>query len=90
MVRKVEERRAELAADFLRRFESTTEKDATVYFNDTNSKDAVVPARAGYQLGVIVIRDLAKEYSLQTMAHWSQAEAKPKIRAALERLSAGR
>ena len=51
MVQQVDDRRAELAADFLRRFESTAEKDATVYFNDINSKDAVVPARAGYRIG---------------------------------------
>jgi hypothetical protein len=87
MARKVDNRRAELAADFLRRFESTAEKDATVYFNDTNSQDAFVPARAGYQLGVLVVRELSKRESLQTMAHWSQAEAKPKIRAALDRIS---
>jgi hypothetical protein len=87
MARRVDDRRAELAADFLRRFESTAEKDATVYFNDTNSKDAFVPARAGYQLGVLVSRDLSKQHSLQTMAHWSQAEAKPRIRASLERIS---
>ena len=88
MVRQVDDRRAELAADFLRRFESTAEKDATLYFNDANSKDAVVPARAGYQLGVLVLRDLSKQHSMQTMAHWPQAEAKPKVRAALERISA--
>lgn len=28
--------------------------------------------------------------SIETMAHWSQAEAKPKVRAALEEMSAGR
>jgi hypothetical protein len=90
MVRQVDERRAELAADFLRRFESTAEKDATLYFNDANSKDAVIPARAGYRLGVVVARELSKQHSMQTMAHWSQAEAKPKVRAALERISATR
>jgi hypothetical protein len=88
MVREVDDRRGELAVDFLRRFESTAEKDATLYFNDANSKDAVVPARAGYQLGVLVVRDLSKQHSIQTMAHWSQAEAKPKVRAALERIVA--
>jgi hypothetical protein len=87
MARKVDDRRAELAADFLRRFESTAEKDATVYFNDTNSQDAFVPARAGYQLGVLVVRDLLKRESLQTLAHWSRVEARPRIRAALERIS---
>jgi hypothetical protein len=88
MVRKTDERRAELAGDFLRRFDSKAERDAAVYFNDSNSKDALVPARAGYELGVLVIRELSKQHSLQTMAHWSQDEAKPKIRAALERISA--
>ena len=88
MVRQVDDRRAELAADFLRRFESTARKDATVYFNDTNSKDAVVPARAGYELGALVAHELSKQYSLQTLAHWTQAEAKQKIRATLEQMSA--
>lgn len=88
MVQQVNDRRRQLAADFLRRFESTSEKDAKLYFNDINSKDALVPARAGYQLGVLVIRELAKEHSIRTLAHWSQAEAKPRIRATLERISA--
>jgi hypothetical protein len=90
MVRQVDDRRAELAADFLRRFDSTAQKDAIVWFNDTNSKDAVVTARAGYQLGALVAGELSKQYSLQTVAHWSHAEAKPKIRAALEQMSAKR
>jgi hypothetical protein len=87
MVRQVNGRRGQLATDFLRRFESTAEKDATLYFNDINSKDALVPARGGYQLGALVVRDLSKEYSIQTMAHWSRKEAKPRIRAALKRIS---
>jgi hypothetical protein len=88
MVEQVDERRARLAADFLQRFESTAAKDATLYFNDINSKDSLVPARAGYQLGVLVVRELSKEHSIFTMAHWSQAEAKPKVIAALERIGA--
>lgn len=88
MIARVNERRAQLAADFLRRFESTRPQDVTIWFNDTNSKDPVVPARAGYQLGALVAGELAKQYSLQTMAHWSQADAKPKIRATLERMQA--
>ena len=88
MAQRVDERRAELAADFLRRFESTAEKDANVYFNDGSSKDAVVPARAGYRLGAFVARELARQYSLRTIAHWSQAAAKPHIRATLERMRA--
>jgi hypothetical protein len=47
MVRQADDRRGRLAADFLRRLESTAEKDATLYFNNTNSKDAFVPTRAG-------------------------------------------
>jgi hypothetical protein len=88
MARQVDARRAELARDFLRRFESTQEQDAKAYFNDTNSKDPFVPARAGYQLGVLVVHDLLKRHSLQTLAHWSQEQAKAKVRAALERIGA--
>ena len=83
MVQKVDARRQELAADFLKKFSSTQEADAKTYFNDINSKDPFVPARAGYQLGVLVVRELSKRYSIQTMAHWSQSEARPKIHTAL-------
>lgn len=83
MVQKVEGARQELAADFLKKFDSTAEEDAKIYFNDINSKDPLVPARAGYHLGVLVARELAKRHSIQTMAHWSQSEARPKIREAL-------
>lgn len=87
MVRQVDSRRAELATEFLRRFESTSEKDASVWFNDIRSQDPSVPPRGGYELGVLVVRELSKEYPLHTMAHWSQAEAKPRIRAVLERIA---
>jgi hypothetical protein len=87
MVQKVDSRRQELAADFLKRFDSTAEADARVYFNDTNSKDPFVPARAGYQLGVLIVRELAKQHSIQTMAHWSQSEVRPKIQQALAALA---
>lgn len=50
----------------------------------------LVPPRSGYRLGMLVARELSKKYSIQTMAHWSQAEAKPRVRAALERISANR
>lgn len=83
MVQKVDSRRGELTADFLKRFDSTQEADAKAYFNDTNSEDPSVPARAGYELGVLVVRELAKHYSVRTMAHWSQSEARPRIREAL-------
>ncbi len=88
MVQQVDDRRGKLAAAFLQRFDSTAEKDASVWFNDIRSKDRFVPPRGGYQLGVLVVRDLARQYPIQTMAHWSQTEAKPKVRAALERISA--
>lgn len=87
MVQQVDNRRDELAAAFLQRFESTSEKDATVWFNDIHSKDPLVPPRGGYQLGALVARELSKQDSIQTMAHWSQVEAKPRVRAALERIS---
>jgi hypothetical protein len=90
MARQVNERRAAVAADFLRKFESTAEPDAALYFNSPEGKDAVVPPRAGYQLGVLVVQELSKQHSIQTLARWSQAEAKPQVRAALERIGATR
>jgi hypothetical protein len=56
--------------------------------SNTNSKDAFVSARAGYEMGVLVVHDLSKQYSIQAMAHWSQAEVKPRLHAALARISA--
>jgi hypothetical protein len=87
MVQQVDNRRGALAAGFLQRFESTAEKDATMWFNDIRSKDPLVPPRGGYELGVLVVRELSKQDSVQTMAHWSQVEAKPRVRAALERIA---
>lgn len=57
MAQQVDERRAEIAADFLRKFESTAEKDAALYINSPERTDPVVPPRAGYQLGVLVVRE---------------------------------
>jgi hypothetical protein len=83
MVQNVDTRRQELAADFLKKFASTQEVDAKIYFNDINSRDPFVPPRAGYELGALVVRELAKSYSIPTMAHWSQSEAQPKIQETL-------
>lgn len=83
MVQKVDAERRELAADFLKRFDSTKETDAKIYFNDIDSKDPFVPARGGYELGDLVVKELSKRFSVQTMAHWSQREARPEIYAAL-------
>jgi hypothetical protein len=89
MVQQVDTKRRELAADFLKKSDSTQETDAKVYFNDIRSQDPFVPPRAGYRLGTLVVRELAKNYPLQTMAHWSQNEARPKIQAALEAIAQG-
>jgi hypothetical protein len=83
MVQQVDAKREQLAADFLKRFDSRDRHDAQVYFNDIDSKDPLVPARGGYELGVLVARALSQHYSVQTLAHWSQKEAEPKIKAAL-------
>ena len=89
-VQKVDANRRELAAAFLKKFNSTQEMDAKVWFNDIRSQDPLVPARGGYELGVLVAKELAKRYSDQTMAHWPQSEAKPKIQAALQAIAEGR
>jgi hypothetical protein len=89
-VQKVDAKRQELAADFLKKFISTQETDAKVWFNDIRSQDPLVPARGGYELGVLVARELAKRYSIQTMAHWPQSEARPKIQAALAAIAESR
>jgi len=38
---------------------------------------------------VLVIRELAKHHSIQTMAHWSQSDAKPRIQEALAAIAQG-
>ena len=89
MPRQVDARRKELAADFLEKFTATDDEDARKWFNDTNSKDPVVPARAGYELGVLVVQELAKRYSIQVMAHWPRSQAEPRIEAALASIAHG-
>jgi hypothetical protein len=90
MVQQVDGKQTELAADFLTRLDSTSEADATTYFNDTNSKDPFVPPRAGYELGFLVVRELSKHYAIQAMAHWSQKEARPRIGEALVAIAGSR
>jgi hypothetical protein len=87
MAQTVDDRKAEIAADFLRRFDSTDENDSTVYFSISDHEDPLVPARAGYELGVLVVRELSKHNSIRTMAHWSQQEAKPQLHEALSALA---
>lgn len=89
-VQKVDANRRDLAADFLNKFSSTQETDAKIWFNDIRSQDPVVPARGGYELGVLVAKELARRYPIQAMAHWSQSEAEPKIQAALETIARDR
>ena len=88
MKQGVDTHRQELAADFLKRFDSTTKADADLYFNNIRSKDPLVPARGGYELGVLVVAELAKHYPIQTLAHWSRSEAMPHIREALMTMAA--
>jgi hypothetical protein len=87
MVENVERERRKLAAEFLKHADSRADKDALVWFNDIDSKDPLVPPRAGYELGVLVARELSKRYSMQQMAHWSRTEAEPKIRMALKAIA---
>jgi hypothetical protein len=74
-----------IASDFMGRFSSSSQADATLYFSD-DSTSPRIPARAGYYLGLRVSEYLGRRYSLQTMAHWNHAEAKPHIVAALGQL----
>ena len=87
MPKKVDGQRKLLASAFLKSFEATDSHDALVWFNDDNSKDPMVPARAGYELGVLTVRELFTHHSKIEMAHWSRAEAEPHVHAALEALA---
>lgn len=73
---------------FVRRLDSTSQADADAYFSDS-SRDEHVPARAGYYMGLEIARYLTRQYSMQTMAHWDRAQAKPHILAALRYLAMG-
>ncbi len=71
---------------FMQRMSSTSQGDATAYFSD-DSGDTRIPARVGYYLGLEVARYLARRYSMQTMAHWNRAQAKPHVLVALQHLA---
>ena len=85
-VKVLEDREQIIAADFLSHFDSMSQKDASPYFLDDQSKDEKIPARAGYYLGLRVAEQLGRHYSLQEMAHWNRAQAEPHILAALSEL----
>lgn len=74
-----------IATDFVSRLDSSSDTDANLYFADENAS-ALVPARAGYFLGLRVAEYLGRQYSLRTMAHWNHDQAKPRILAALRHL----
>ncbi|MHB8812033.1 MAG: hypothetical protein ACYDAE_02080 [Steroidobacteraceae bacterium] len=67
------------------RFSSSSQADATRYFSD-DSTSPLIPTRAGYYLGFRVSEYLGRRCSMQAMAHWNHAEAKPRIVAALRHL----
>jgi hypothetical protein len=83
-VRKMDNRKGKLAADFLAHFDSTSKTEASLYFLDDESKDSNVPARAGYWLGLRVAEQLGRQYPLRIIARWDHEQAKPKIRQVLE------
>jgi hypothetical protein len=68
---------------FMHRLNSTSPADATAYFSD-DSGDKQVPSRVGYYLGLEVAQYLARRYSMQTMAHWDRAQARPHVLVALQ------
>ncbi|WP_158821321.1 hypothetical protein [Granulicella sp. S156] len=85
-VKVLDDREQVIAADFLSHFDSTSQRDASLYFLDDQSKDTKIPARAGYYLGLRVAEQLGRHYSLQEMAHWNRAQAEPRILAVLREL----
>jgi hypothetical protein len=85
-VQKMDDRKAAIAADFLAHFDSTSKVEAALYFLDDESKDANIPARAGYWLGLRVAEELGRQYPLGTMAHWNREQAEAPIRKVLETL----
>jgi hypothetical protein len=72
-----------LAALFRSKFNSTDKTDAANYFLLDNSKDPGVPGHTGYYLGMRVAQWLHQSHSLQSLAHWSRAQAEEPIRTAL-------
>jgi hypothetical protein len=87
-VRKMDDRKNVIAADFLAHFDSTSKTEASPYFLDDESKDPNIPARAGYWLGLRVVEELAQKYPLAIMAHWNREQAEPKIRQVLQLMKA--
>lgn len=81
-ISRMDLRMRSVTARFTSRLDSTSQAEAAVFFSD-DGKDAEVPPRAGYYLGLEVAEYLARAYSMQTMAHWSRTQAKPQILSAL-------
>ncbi|MGZ8363885.1 MAG: DUF2268 domain-containing putative Zn-dependent protease [Caulobacteraceae bacterium] len=87
LVPGVEAKRALIAQDILDHFESREEPDYMRYFMG-GTKNGEFPSRAAYYMGFLVADQIGRSgVSLREMAHWSAAEAKPHVRAALEALA---
>lgn len=88
-VSRMDSRMKGMTARFRRRLNSTSQAEAAVFFSD-DGRDAEVPPRAGYYLGLEVAEYLARRYSMQTMAHWNRAQAEPHVQSALRHLELAR
>jgi len=78
-----------LAALFRSKFDSTDQTDAANYFLSDNSNDPAVPGHTGYYLGMRVAQWLHQSHPLQSLAHWSRAQAEEPVRTALARACPG-
>ena len=87
-ISRMDSRQSVITKRFTHRFDSTSAADAIAYFSD-DSGDKQIPSRVGYYLGLEVARYLALRYSMQTMAHWDRAQARPHVLVALQHLAAG-
>jgi hypothetical protein len=72
-----------LATVFVSKFDSTDRIDAANYFLLDNSNDPAVPGHTGYYLDMRVAQWLHQSHTLQSLAHWSRAQAEEPIRTAL-------
>lgn len=83
---RVDERRAQLANDFLARMDSTTEDDYAAFFVG-NSPASNPPNRAGYYLGYLVAERIGRAMKLEALAKLPAATVRARIEAELRAMA---
>lgn len=83
MVKAVDRDRARLVADLASHLNERDSRAVTLYFR-TDRRTEPVPPKAGYYLGLLVVRLLVSQgHNVTEMAHWNAAMAETQVRQSL-------